>query len=72
MVIAEAGDRIAVDQQAVAKLFAPALGNGVQPDVLRRAVKRLLREGEKLAPWSLQEYVAKVRAGSSGLPAGWV
>lgn len=69
---AENADRLAVDAKGVAQVIRQALINGVEPLILRRAVKRLLAEGGKLAPWSLQEYVAKVRAGSSGLPAGWM
>jgi hypothetical protein len=57
--------KIAVTRVALAGLLAPPLANGVTPETLRRAVARMVREGERLAPWTLQEYVAKTTSVSN-------
>lgn len=60
---------ITVPLPLLSSLLAPALANGVPPDRLKTAVTRLLHDGQKLAPWTLQEYVAKT--GNSAKSAAW-
>jgi hypothetical protein len=67
--IEDAQGRITVPAFRLAGLLAPALANGTPAPTLALAVGRVLAAGKPLAPWSLQEYVAKVANSSSS--AAW-
>ena len=62
------GGNISVTRSALVSLLEPAMKNGVPVKRLERAIHMLLREGKALAPWTLQEYVAKAAASSSTSP----
>ena len=61
-----------VGRATLAALLREPLTNGVEPRHLDAAVGDLLRAGQKLAPWTLQEYVAKAKhRGPANGVAGW-
>lgn len=68
---AENADRLAVDSRGVEQVIRQAWTNGVPGQRIKSAVRMLLRDGQKLAPWTLQEYVGKAAAASSTGVAGW-
>lgn len=68
--ISEHGDKITLGSGGLAQLLLAAAQNGVPRRRLERAVKMALHDGKQLAPWILQEYVAKAAAAGSKV-AGW-
>jgi hypothetical protein len=57
--ISEGKGAIVVPRGSLAELLLPALAAGTDPDALHQAVRDIVHDGKKLAPWTLQEYVAK-------------
>ena len=50
---------MAVGADQLATLVIPSLRNGAPPERIKQAVGAIVRAGERLAPWTLQEHLAK-------------